>query len=70
MNRTLAGTRLTPSAVHAIIELGTTGELAAKELAEKLILEKSTVSRLLMSLTATRQVRELNDPRQSRGLIG
>ena len=69
MNRTLAGTRLTPSAVHAIIEVGTAGELAAKELAEKLILDKSTVSRLLASLTANRQVRELRSKTDGRRKI-
>ena len=69
MNRTLAGTRLTPSAVHAIIELGTAGELAAKGLAEKLILEKSTVSRLLASLTANGQVRELRSKTDGRQKI-
>ena len=58
MNRTLAGTRLTPSEVHAIVEIGAGNELSAKQLAEKLILEKSTVSRLLSSLIAAGELRE------------
>ncbi len=58
MNRTLAGTDLSPSAVHAVLEIGASGGLSAKDLAEKLILEKSTVSRLVRSLVDRGQVRE------------
>lgn len=50
MSRTLAGTDLPPSAVHAVIEIGAAGRLTAKDLSEKLLLEKSTVSRLVGSL--------------------
>ncbi|WP_153769444.1 bifunctional helix-turn-helix transcriptional regulator/GNAT family N-acetyltransferase [Labrenzia sp. CE80] len=50
LDKTLAGTDLSPSAVHAVIELGLSGELTAKELSSRLMLEKSTVSRLLRSL--------------------
>jgi len=50
MERTLAGTDLSPSAVHTIIELGETGSLTSKELADRLNLEKSTVSRLVQAL--------------------
>ena len=50
MNRTLAGTDLSASAVHAIIEIGAANSLSSKDLSEKLLLEKSTVSRLVKSL--------------------
>ncbi len=47
---TLAGTDMSASAVHAILEIGTAGTMSGKQLAERLLLEKSTVSRLLTSL--------------------
>ena len=50
MNRTIAGTDLSPSAVHTILEIGAAGHLSAKALSEKLLLEKSSVSRLIKSL--------------------
>jgi DNA-binding MarR family transcriptional regulator/GNAT superfamily N-acetyltransferase len=59
MTQTVAGTDLTLSAVHAIIEIGRAGQLSARELSEKLQLEKSTVSRLVKSLMARGELREL-----------
>ena len=50
MNQTVAGTDLSVSAVHAIIEINQTDRLSSKDLSEKLLLEKSTVSRLVKSL--------------------
>ncbi|NRG19690.1 MarR family transcriptional regulator [Rhizobiales bacterium] len=50
MQKTLAGTEYSASAVHAIIELGECGGMSAKQLCERLLLEKSTVSRLLKML--------------------
>ena len=50
MNRTVAGTDLSVSAVHAIIEIGAVEGLSARDLSEKLVLEKSSVSRLVRSL--------------------
>ncbi len=50
MGQTLAGTDLHASAVHAIIELSGDRQLTAKHLADSLLLEKSTVSRLLKGL--------------------
>lgn len=50
LNRTLAGTDLSASSVHAIVEIGRAGNLTAKALAETLMLEKSTVSRLVRAL--------------------
>ncbi|WMJ69214.1 bifunctional helix-turn-helix transcriptional regulator/GNAT family N-acetyltransferase [Stenotrophomonas sp. 24(2023)] len=49
MGGPFAGTGLSPSAVHALIELGT-GQLTARELGERLRLEKSSVSRMLRKL--------------------
>lgn len=69
MNRTLAGTDLPPSAVHAIIEIGAVDGFSAKDLSEKLLLEKSTVSRLVKSLVERKEVREVrskNDARSKR----
>ena len=57
MNRTLAGTELSPSAVHAVVEIGASGGLSAKDLSERLLLEKSTVSRLVRSLVERGEIR-------------
>ncbi len=51
MQRTLAGTDLHASAVHALIDIGRAGALQANALARALRLDKSTVSRLIRSLT-------------------
>ena len=66
MNRTLAGTDLPPSAVHAILEIGAAGRLSAKDLSEKLLLEKSTVSRLVKSLVDKADVREVRSEKDAR----
>lgn len=66
MNRTLAGTELPPSAVHAIIEIGAAGRLSAKVLSEKLLLEKSTVSRLVKSLVDKGELREIRSKEDAR----
>lgn len=50
MQPTLAETDLPPSAVHAIIELGNQGPMTANRLGQILLLEKSTISRLLARL--------------------
>jgi len=59
MNQTVAGTDLTLSSAHAIIEIGRAGQLSSRELSQKLRLEKSTVSRLVKSLVARGEIREL-----------
>jgi len=59
MNQTVAGTDLTLSSVHAIIEIGRAGQLSSRQLSQKLQLEKSTVSRLVKSLVARGELREL-----------
>jgi hypothetical protein len=50
LDRTIAGTDLSGSGVHAIMEIGLHPGITAKELCARLKLEKSTVSRLLKSL--------------------
>ncbi|MCZ4280175.1 helix-turn-helix domain-containing GNAT family N-acetyltransferase [Kiloniella laminariae] len=67
LNKTIAGTGLPGSFVHAIVEIGTSGELTAKELSERLLLEKSTISRLVRSLIEREEIsesRSLVDARQ------
>ncbi|MBN9320840.1 MAG: MarR family transcriptional regulator, partial [Delftia acidovorans] len=50
MQATLAATDYPPSAVHAILEIGTQGRMAASQLAQALGLEKSSVSRMVRKL--------------------
>lgn len=50
MQPNLAETDLPPSAVHAIIEIGNKGAMTANRLGRMLMLEKSTVSRMLARL--------------------
>ncbi|MEP4766753.1 MAG: helix-turn-helix domain-containing GNAT family N-acetyltransferase [Roseibium sp.] len=52
LDKTIAGTDLSASGVHAVLEIGLNPGLTAKELTSRLKLEKSTVSRLLKSLEA------------------
>jgi len=66
MNRTVAGTDLSVSAVHAIIEIGKSGGLSSKDLSERLILEKSTVSRLVKSLVDRKEIREVRSKGDAR----
>ncbi|WP_026432099.1 MarR family winged helix-turn-helix transcriptional regulator [Paracidovorax oryzae] len=59
MGGDFAGTDLSPSAVHALIEIGQDGgQLTARDLGERLRLEKSSVSRMLRKLVASGDVRE------------
>jgi DNA-binding MarR family transcriptional regulator/GNAT superfamily N-acetyltransferase len=58
MQPTLAETDLSASAVHAIIELGNHGELAASRLGQILLLEKSTISRMVAKLIERNLVAE------------
>lgn len=60
MNRNIAGTDLSPSAVHTIVEIGLAESLSANDLRELLILEKSSVSRLIQSLVSKGLVTETN----------
>lgn len=67
MRRGLAGTELSPSAVHAIVEIGCYNAQHASTLGALLGLEKSTISRLLANLEAKGLVigqKAASDPRQ------
>ncbi|WP_417691868.1 GNAT family N-acetyltransferase [Roseibium sp.] len=66
LDKTLAGTTLAPSAVHAIIEIGLAGELTSKQLAERLNLEKSTISRLVQSLEKRGELAVVANPSDRR----
>ncbi len=66
MSRTVADTDLSLSAVNAIIETGRAGGLSAKDLSDRLRLEKSTVSRLVKSLIERGQLREQRSERDRR----
>ena len=58
MRPTLAGTDLPPSAVHALIEIGARKTMTATELCDALILEKSSVSRMVRKLVRAGEVAE------------
>ncbi|MGC7404443.1 MarR family winged helix-turn-helix transcriptional regulator [Pandoraea pneumonica] len=58
MRTTLAGTEYSPSAVHAMMEIGTRQSLTAAELAEFLNLEKSTISRMVRKLIEAGELKE------------
>ncbi|MCF3932442.1 bifunctional helix-turn-helix transcriptional regulator/GNAT family N-acetyltransferase [Acuticoccus sp. M5D2P5] len=66
MDATLAGTSLSPSAVHAIIEIGAAGGTSARDLADSLRLDKSTVSRMLKRLIREGYLAETRDARDTR----
>ncbi|MEM7429700.1 MAG: bifunctional helix-turn-helix transcriptional regulator/GNAT family N-acetyltransferase [Pseudomonadota bacterium] len=63
---TAAGTDLSISAVHAILEIGAAGSLTARQISERLLLEKSTVSRMLKSLVHRGDLEERASPRDAR----
>lgn len=56
LNKTIANTNLSASAVHAILEIGLKPGITAKELSQILLLEKSTISRLIKSLEAKGEI--------------
>ncbi|WP_414832151.1 GNAT family N-acetyltransferase [Afifella sp. YEN Y35] len=61
METTLAGADLSPSAVHAIIEIGAGRATNARDLTQVLRLEKSTISRLMKNLIADGYLTEQRD---------
>lgn len=63
---TLAGTDLPPSAVHALVEIGACGSMTATELCEVLVLEKSSVSRMLRKLVDAGELAERTGGRDGR----
>lgn len=66
MRSTVAGTELSLSAAHAMIEIGAGEAVTAGRLCETLLLEKSSVSRLLKRLVEFGEVLETPDPRDGR----
>lgn len=66
MGGTLAGTRHPPSAVHALIEIGRAGRLAAHDLCGLLNLDKSSISRMLRKLIEAGEIESLPDGRDGR----
>ncbi|MCO6416954.1 MarR family transcriptional regulator [Siccirubricoccus sp. KC 17139] len=66
---TLAGTELPASAVHALVEIGRAGPLRAAELAERLVLEKSSISRMLAKLVASGELAETPSPEDGRAKL-
>lgn len=62
LNSSLPGIGLSSSAVHAIVELGFEDGLTARDLSARLLLEKSTISRLVKSLITKGLVSEAPDP--------
>lgn len=69
MQATLAETDLPPSAVHAIMEIGNHGSVTANRLTHALLLEKSTVSRMLARLVRRGLVEEEPSNRDGRAKI-
>lgn len=70
MQKGLAGTPLSPSAVHSIIELGYGTVTTASDLGDLLHLEKSSISRLIQKLTKAGLIEATSDcaDRRSRRL--
>jgi DNA-binding MarR family transcriptional regulator/RimJ/RimL family protein N-acetyltransferase len=66
MGGTLAGTRHPPSAVHALIEIGRAGRLAARDLCGLLNLDKSSVSRMLRKLIEAGEIDAWPDGQDAR----
>jgi DNA-binding MarR family transcriptional regulator/GNAT superfamily N-acetyltransferase len=58
MQSTLAGTDYSPSAVHALLEIGTSGCSTAAQLVQVLGLEKSSVSRMVGKLIEAGELEE------------
>lgn len=58
MNRNIAKTDLSASAVHAIVEIGLARSISANDLRALLLLEKSSISRLVQTLLEKRLVSE------------
>ncbi|MEM8555698.1 MAG: bifunctional helix-turn-helix transcriptional regulator/GNAT family N-acetyltransferase [Pseudomonadota bacterium] len=59
MGKGLAGTDLSASATHTLIEIGNEDGLTAGDVAARLCLDKSTVSRVIKSLVSRGEVSEL-----------
>lgn len=57
---------MTLSQCHALVEIGRAGSLSLNELAEKLQLDNSTVSRTVTSLVSRQLARRVEDPQDRR----
>ncbi|WP_136659010.1 helix-turn-helix domain-containing GNAT family N-acetyltransferase [Nitratireductor sp. XY-223] len=66
MNRNLAESDLSPSGVHALLEIESGSCVTAKQLCDTLLLEKSTVSRLVRNLVDRGEIREVAAPHDGR----
>lgn len=66
MKPTLAGTSLSASAVHALIEIGEHDVHSATELCDVLCLEKSSVSRMIRKLIDSGELVETNSQKDGR----
>lgn len=69
MKETLAATVFPPSAVHALIEIGANGPITAARLGKVLLLEKSSVSRMLRKLVNAGEVAEQPNPADARAKL-
>lgn len=69
MQKGLAGTELSPSAVHTIIELGRGTVTNASDLGALLHLEKSSVSRLVQKLANDGLIETVSDPGDKRSRL-
>lgn len=69
MQKGLAGTELSPSAVHTLIELGNGTVSNASALGELLHLEKSSVSRLVQKLEDDGLIAVQHDPKDKRSRV-
>jgi DNA-binding MarR family transcriptional regulator/GNAT superfamily N-acetyltransferase len=66
MNDTIAGSGMSPSAVHTLVELGEREITTASNLCHSLNLEKSSVSRLLKKLIEAGDIAERQSPADGR----
>ncbi|MDA4844145.1 bifunctional helix-turn-helix transcriptional regulator/GNAT family N-acetyltransferase [Hoeflea poritis] len=69
MNRNLAESDLSASGVHALLEIEQGRCVTAKQLCESLLLEKSTVSRLVRKLVGRGEISEVEAPYDGRAKV-
>jgi DNA-binding MarR family transcriptional regulator len=69
MDATVAASDYPPSAVHTILEIGIRGPMTSGELGDFLVLEKSSVSRLVRKLIDCGELRETPDELDARSKL-
>lgn len=69
MDTTLAATGYPPSAVHALIEIGSRKALSAHDLAQLLRLEKSSISRMVAKLVHAGELKETASAQDGRAKV-